>query len=51
VNEADLQPVEPGYRRVMLRDGTKKILPIQEQHRDGVLDFNRRVGDRIERRQ
>jgi hypothetical protein len=50
VDEADLKAVEPGYRRVMLRNGTKEIIPIQETHRNGVLDFNRRVGDRIQRR-
>jgi ferric-dicitrate binding protein FerR (iron transport regulator) len=51
VNEADLQAVPPGSRKVMLRDGTRKIIPIQEAHRDGVIDFNRRLGDRIGPRQ
>ncbi|HET6349497.1 MAG TPA: FecR domain-containing protein, partial [Candidatus Krumholzibacteria bacterium] len=49
VDDADLKAVEPGYRRVMLRDGTKEIIPIKDMHRDGVLDFDRRVGDRIQR--
>jgi ferric-dicitrate binding protein FerR (iron transport regulator) len=47
VDEADLQPVAPGFRKVMLRDGTNKIIPIQPAHRDGVLEFNRRLGDRV----
>jgi len=47
VNETDLEPVTPGYRKVMLRDGTNEIIPIKPMHRDGVLDFDHRVGDRI----
>jgi hypothetical protein len=39
--------VAPGFRKVMLRDGTNKIIPIQPAHRDGVLEFNRRLGDRV----
>ena len=47
VNEDDLEPVTPGNRKIMLRDGTVKIIPVKPMHRDGVLDFSERVGDRI----
>jgi ferric-dicitrate binding protein FerR (iron transport regulator) len=48
VDEADLEPVSPGFRKIMLRDGTKEIIPVKPMHRDGVLDFDDRVGSRIE---
>lgn len=48
VDEDDLQPVKPGYRKVMYRDGKKEIIPVKPMHRDGVLDFDKRVGDRIQ---
>ncbi|UCG51075.1 MAG: hypothetical protein JSW58_12850 [Candidatus Latescibacterota bacterium] len=47
VDEDDLEPVEPGYRKIMLRDGTVEIIPVKPMHRDGVLDFDKRVGHRI----
>jgi hypothetical protein len=49
VDEDDMQQVKPGYRKVMYSDGTQEILSIKPMHRDGVLDFDERVGDRIER--
>jgi hypothetical protein len=49
-NEDDMQSVKPGYRKVMHSDGTEEITSIEPTHRDGVLDFDRRVGDRIKRR-
>lgn len=49
VDESDLKPVGAGYRRVMLRDGTNDIIPFKDMHRDGVIDFDRRVGDRVQR--
>jgi ferric-dicitrate binding protein FerR (iron transport regulator) len=39
VNEQDLEPVTPGNRKIMLRDGTVKIIPVKPMHRDGVLEF------------
>lgn len=47
VDEADLEPVPPGSRKVMLRDGTVEIIPIKPMHRDGVVDFDRRLGERM----
>lgn len=47
----DMQPVSPGYRKVMLVDGTAEIIPILPLHRDGVLDFDKRMGDQIEAEQ
>jgi ferric-dicitrate binding protein FerR (iron transport regulator) len=47
VDQGDMQPVEPGYRKVMLRDGTVEIIPVKPMHRDGVLDFDKRVGQHI----
>jgi len=49
VDKADMQAVEPGYRKVMHSDGTEEIIPVLPLHRDGVLDFDKRVGNRIER--
>jgi ferric-dicitrate binding protein FerR (iron transport regulator) len=43
----DMQQVEPGYRKIMLRDGTVDIIPVKPMHRDGVVDFDRRVGQQI----
>ncbi|MEE9271543.1 MAG: hypothetical protein V3V49_14935 [Candidatus Krumholzibacteria bacterium] len=47
VNDDDLEPVTPGNRKIMLRDGTVKIIPVKPMHRDGVLEFNERVGNRL----
>jgi ferric-dicitrate binding protein FerR (iron transport regulator) len=47
VDDGDLEPVEPGYRKIMLRDGTVDIIPVKPMHRDGVLDFDRRIGHKI----
>jgi ferric-dicitrate binding protein FerR (iron transport regulator) len=47
VDRSDMQPVEPGYRKVMLRDGTVEIIPVKPMHRAGVLDFDKRVGQQI----
>ncbi|UCH84183.1 MAG: FecR domain-containing protein [Candidatus Latescibacterota bacterium] len=47
VDESDLEPIEPGFRKIMLRDGTVDIVPVKPMHRDGVLEFDRRVGHRI----
>jgi len=44
IDEADLQPVPPGQRKIMLKDGTIEIIPVKPMHRDGVLDFDSRVG-------
>lgn len=49
VNETDLEPVEPGNRKIMMRDGTVDIIPVAPPHRDGLIDFNARVGKRIEK--
>jgi len=49
VDANDLEAVKPGYRKVMLRDGTRNIIPVKPMHRDGVLDFDRRVGRRMRR--
>ena len=48
VDEEDLEAVEPGFRKVMLRDGTIKIIPVKPMHRDGVLDFDSRAGHHAE---
>jgi hypothetical protein len=47
VTERDLRAVQPGYREAIARGGTPAILPIAPPHRDGLLDFERRLGDRI----
>jgi ferric-dicitrate binding protein FerR (iron transport regulator) len=47
VDQNDMQAVEPGYRKVMLTDGTVEIMPVEPTHRDGVLDFDERVGSQI----
>ncbi|MGD8869244.1 MAG: hypothetical protein PVI01_16610 [Gemmatimonadales bacterium] len=47
-DSADLEEVTPGFRKVMMRDGTKEIIPVKPMHRDGVLDFDQRLGDRME---
>jgi ferric-dicitrate binding protein FerR (iron transport regulator) len=49
VNENDLEPVTPGFRKVMMSDGTEDIIPVKPMHRDGVLDFDRRMGNRLEK--
>jgi ferric-dicitrate binding protein FerR (iron transport regulator) len=49
MNQNDMEPVKAGYRKVMLPDHTAKILPIAPPHREGVLDFDSRLGDRITR--
>jgi len=49
VDAESLEPVPPGNRKIMLRDGTVKIIPVKEMHRDGVLDFDARVGDQMNR--
>ena len=48
VGEADLQNVPPGSRKIMLKDGTVEIIPVKPMHRDGVLDFDKRIGDRLD---
>ena len=47
VDEDDLELVTPGHRKIMLRDGTKKIIPVKPMHRDGVLDFSERMEKRL----
>jgi len=46
VNEQDLEPVTPGNRKIMLRDGTVKIIPVKPMHRDGVLNFSKTLEHR-----
>jgi hypothetical protein len=46
VNEDDLEPVRPEYRKVMLRDGTIDIIPIEPGHRAGLVDFDARMRGR-----
>jgi ferric-dicitrate binding protein FerR (iron transport regulator) len=48
IDENDLESVTPGNRKIMLRDGTVEIIPVKPMHRDGVLDFDQRLGDRID---
>jgi len=40
-----LEPVTPGYRKIMLKDGTVEIIKVKPMHEQGVLDFDRRMGD------
>jgi ferric-dicitrate binding protein FerR (iron transport regulator) len=49
VDEDDMQVIRPGSRKVMYSDGTQEIISIEPTHRDGVLDFDKRVGERIDR--
>jgi ferric-dicitrate binding protein FerR (iron transport regulator) len=49
VNAGDLEAVAPGYRKVMPRDGTPKITSVAPAHRDGLLDFEQRLGGAIKR--
>ncbi|MDH3214884.1 MAG: FecR family protein [Candidatus Krumholzibacteria bacterium] len=48
VDEDDLEPVTPGYRKIMLKNGTVSIVPVKPMHRDGVLEFDGRVGQRLQ---
>jgi len=48
-DETDLEPVSPGFRKIMLKDGTVEIIPVKPMHRDGVLDFESRMKDQIAR--
>lgn len=48
VDKNDMEPVEPGYRKIMMRDGSVDIIPVLPAHRNGVLDFDRRVGREID---
>lgn len=47
-DENDMQAVEPGHRKVMFSDGRTAIMPVKAMHRDGVLEFDRRIGAQIE---
>ena len=47
-NKNDMEAVEPGSRKVIHSDGTTEIIPVKPMHRDGVLDFDRRVGSQID---
>lgn len=47
--ESDMEPVKPGFRKVMPRGGTPEIVPIKPMHRDGVLDFESRMKGKIDR--
>jgi hypothetical protein len=47
-DEASMDPVKPGDRKVMHADGTAEIIPIEAAHRDAVLEFDKRLGDRID---
>jgi ferric-dicitrate binding protein FerR (iron transport regulator) len=51
VDRAHMEPVPAGSRKVMLADGTTRIMPIEPTHRDGVLEFDRRLGWRMRRGQ
>jgi ferric-dicitrate binding protein FerR (iron transport regulator) len=44
VSETSLEAVAPGYRKVMLRDGTVKIIPIEPTHRAHLVEFDSRLG-------
>jgi ferric-dicitrate binding protein FerR (iron transport regulator) len=44
VNEADLEEVRPGYRKIMMRDGTVDIISIEPGHRDHLIEFDARMG-------
>jgi ferric-dicitrate binding protein FerR (iron transport regulator) len=46
VDEDDLEDVTPGFRKVMQAD-TTMIVPVKDMHRDGVRDFDSRVGNRL----
>lgn len=48
VDTSDLETVTPGNRKIMLRDGTVEIVPVKPMHRDGVLDFDKRLGDQMD---
>lgn len=49
VDEEDLQEVSSGFRKIMLRDGTLEIIPLMPEHRDGVLEFDRRHGSSMKK--
>jgi hypothetical protein len=49
LDDADLEPVPPGQRKIMMKDGTVDIIPVKAMHRDGVLDFDARVGHHMDR--
>jgi ferric-dicitrate binding protein FerR (iron transport regulator) len=46
VDAEDLEDVTPGLRKVMQAD-TTMIVPVKPMHRDGVLDFDARMGQRL----
>ena len=47
VNDADLEAVAPEFRKVMHGDGRTEIIPIAGVHRDGLVEFDLRVGGRM----
>lgn len=49
VDAENLEAVPAGMRKIMMRDGTREIIPVKPMHRDGVLDFDRRVGNRMDK--
>jgi hypothetical protein len=49
VNPDRLDPIGPGYRKVMYNDGTVEIIPVKAMHEEGLLDFERRMGARMDR--
>ncbi|MHC4470877.1 MAG: FecR domain-containing protein [Planctomycetota bacterium] len=49
VDEADMELIPPGKRKVMLRSGKVEILPVAPPHESGVLRFVERAADRFPR--
>lgn len=47
VKRSALEAIPPGKRMVMSSSGGTQVLPILPLHRQGVLDFIKRVGDRF----
>jgi ferric-dicitrate binding protein FerR (iron transport regulator) len=48
VDGDNLEEVTPGFRKIMLKNGEVSIVPVKPMHRDGVLEFDARIGGRLE---
>jgi hypothetical protein len=49
VDRERLDPIDPGFRKIMLKDGTVDIIPVKRMHQEGLLDFDRRLGQMMNR--
>lgn len=48
VDADHLEDVRPGFRKIMLAGGGTSIVPVKDMHRDGVLEFDSRLGPALD---